>query len=199
MTFQNSLRNQMLNIPTVPAYFLQGNRKLSILHARLRNDCNDSNGYLYLNHLRNGSICACGNSNESSLHFLLECERFSNQRILKFRETRPFHPLSVNYLFLVNQIYLTIKILFFFRLSTDISKTQRGLYRQPYTTVHTVREQNGGSQPLLYCSSFYFIFPLFSFVAHFLSFPPSFLSLVFFFFFFFVFRRHFCGKGKGFP
>ena len=98
VTFQNSLRNQMFNIPTVPAYFLQGNRKFSILHARLRNNCSDLNGDLYLNHLRNDSICACGNSNESSLHFLLECERFSNQRILMFRETRPFHPLSVNYL-----------------------------------------------------------------------------------------------------
>ena len=50
------------------------------------------------NHLRNDSISACGNSNGSSLHFLLECERFSTQRILMFRETRPFHPLSVNYI-----------------------------------------------------------------------------------------------------
>ena len=37
-------------------------------------------------------------SYESSLHFLLKCERFSNRRILMFRETRHFHPLSVNYL-----------------------------------------------------------------------------------------------------
>ena len=82
----------------MPAYVLQGNRKLSILHARLRNNCRELNGDLYPNHLRNDSICACGNSNESSLHFLLECERFGNQRILMFRETKPFHPLSVNYL-----------------------------------------------------------------------------------------------------
>ena len=67
-----------------------------------------------------------------------------------------------------------MKILFSFRLSTGISKIQRGLYRQPYTTVHTVREQNGGSQSLLYRSPYSFIF-------------PSFLSLVFLVF---VFRRH---------
>ena len=67
-----------------------------------------------------------------------------------------------------------MKILFLFRLSRGISKIQRGLYRQPYTTVHTVREQNGGSQS--YCSSFSFIFPLFSFS-----------SLSFFFFRFFSF------------
>ena len=48
--------------------------------------------------IRNDSFCACGNSNELSLHFLPGCEEFSNQRILTFRETRPFHPLSVNYL-----------------------------------------------------------------------------------------------------
>ena len=120
VTFQNSLRNQMLNIPTVPAYFLQGNRKLSILHARLRNNCSDLNGDLYLNHLRNDSICACGNSNESSLHFLLECERFSYQRILMFRETRPFHPLSVNYLLFGKPNLSNDEILFFFRLSTGI-------------------------------------------------------------------------------
>ena len=51
LTFPNSLRNQMLNIPTVSAYFLQENRKLLILHARARNNCSDLNGDLYLNHL----------------------------------------------------------------------------------------------------------------------------------------------------
>ena len=70
----------------------------SILHARLRNNCSDLNEDLYLNHLQSDGICACGNNNESALHFFLECERFNDQRILMFRETRLFHPLSVNYL-----------------------------------------------------------------------------------------------------
>ena len=35
---------------------------------------------------------------------VLEYKRFSNQRILMFRETRPFHPLSVNYLLFGNPI-----------------------------------------------------------------------------------------------
>ena len=67
-----------------------------------------------------------------------------------------------------------------FRAVHRYIKIQRGLYRQPYTKVHTVREQNGGSQSLLDRSSFSFISPLFSF------------SCLSFFFFFFVFRRHFC-------
>ena len=84
--------------------------------------------------------------------------------------------------FLVDQILLTKKILFFFRLYTGISKIQRGLYmyRQSYTTVYTVREHNGGSQPHSY-SSFSFIFSL----------APSLISLVFRFSSAFIWHIHF--------
>ena len=171
VTFQNSLRNQMLNIPSVPAYFLQGNRKLSILHARLRNNCSDLNGDLYLNHSRNDSICACGNSNESSLHFLLECERFSNQRILMFRETRPFHPLSVNYLLFGKP-----------NLSND--KPSFSGCPQVYKKYKEVCIDNHTQRCIRYESRMVVRNP-YSIAAHFLSFYPSFLSLVFLFFFFF--------------
>ena len=58
----------------------------------------DLNEDRYFNNLRSDGVCACGNNNEFPLRFFLECERFNDQRILMFRETRLFHPLSVNYL-----------------------------------------------------------------------------------------------------
>ena len=56
VTFLNSLRNQMFNIPTVLAHFLQGNRKLLILYARIRNNCSDLDRDLYLNHLASALV-----------------------------------------------------------------------------------------------------------------------------------------------
>ena len=71
-----------------------------------------------------------------------------------------------------------------FRAVYRYIKIQRGLYRQPYTKVHTVREQNGGSQSLLDRSSFSFISPLFSFSS--LSFFFSFFVGIFVTYTFFV-------------
>ena len=43
----------------VPKYFIDGKRKFSIIHARLRNLCSNLNYDLFYNHLRPDSICDC--------------------------------------------------------------------------------------------------------------------------------------------
>lgn len=77
--------------------FLKGNRKQSVIHARIRNNCSDLKSDLYNNHLSLDRSCSCGNPNESALRFFFECENYSQARIRLFRETRPVHPLSLNY------------------------------------------------------------------------------------------------------
>ena len=49
-SFSYALRSQVIS-NIVPIYYIQGNRKLSILHARLRNHCSNLNLDLYNNHI----------------------------------------------------------------------------------------------------------------------------------------------------
>lgn len=95
-SFRHSLKRDIFDNINVPIYFSKGNRKLSILHARIRNNCSDLNSDLFLNHLINDRSCSCGNDNENARHYFFECDKYSYLRILMFRKTRQFHPLSLN-------------------------------------------------------------------------------------------------------
>ena len=83
----------------VPKYFIDGKRKFSIIHARLRNHCSNLNYDLFYNHLRPDSICDCLRDEETAEHYFFKCVRYTDQRIILFRDTRDFHPLSVSTLF----------------------------------------------------------------------------------------------------
>ena len=80
----------------VPIYFVKCNGKLSILQARIRNNCSDLKTDLFRNHLSADRRCSCGNDNEYASHYFFECENFTNLRILMFHRTRPLHPPSLN-------------------------------------------------------------------------------------------------------
>ena len=47
------------NTIKVPAYYIKGDRYLSVIHARIRNKCSNLNNDLYLNHLRINPLCSC--------------------------------------------------------------------------------------------------------------------------------------------
>ena len=79
----------------VPQHYLNGNRKFSILHARIRNRCSNLNLDLYINHLKDDPICDCHGGAESPEHYFFECQRFTAQRINLFNQTRQFHPLNL--------------------------------------------------------------------------------------------------------
>lgn len=96
--FRSSLKQHLLSTHEVPDYFVKGKRKLSVLHARIRNNCSDLKSDMYTNHLSNDRVCSCGYENENAEHFFFQCENYTNIRINLFRETRPFHPLSVDYI-----------------------------------------------------------------------------------------------------
>ena len=77
----------------VPKHFIDG--KKSIIHARLRNFCSNLNYDLFYNHLRPDSMCDCLRDEEIAEHYFFKCVRYTDQRIIVFRDTRDFHPLSV--------------------------------------------------------------------------------------------------------
>ena len=51
VSFRSTLKNEVLGNAQVPSYFMKGQRRLSVLHARLRNNCSDLKSDLFQNHL----------------------------------------------------------------------------------------------------------------------------------------------------
>lgn len=84
--------------PDVPKYFLHGERTLSILHGRLRNQCSNLHNDLFRNHLRDNPYCTCGLNIENAEHYFFKCVHYTNQRIILFNETRAYHPIGTNIL-----------------------------------------------------------------------------------------------------
>ena len=125
--FKSLLKKHIFKPFDVPSFYLTGNRRLSLLHARLRNMCSNLNHDLFLNHLRLDSKCdLCGHEKEDVEHYFMQCPYFRNERTLLFRATRPFHPISVNAV-LFGKDSLTEKdnTLFFNHIQTYIKDTKR--------------------------------------------------------------------------
>ena len=96
LSFRKILKDEVLYNANVPSYFLKGQRKLSVLHARIRNNCSDLKSDLFQNHLTDDKKCTCGYDNENALHYFFECNNYTHQRLIMFQQTRHFHPLSLN-------------------------------------------------------------------------------------------------------
>ena len=69
-------------------HFSEGSRKLSILHARLRHQCSSLNSDLYRINITNDPKCQCGAPYEDSIHYLMECPLYQNERYCLFRNLR---------------------------------------------------------------------------------------------------------------
>ena len=64
------------------------------MHARIRNQCSNLNGDLFKNYLSNSKACSCGYETEDADHYFFNCNKYIDKRIIMFRKTRAFHPLS---------------------------------------------------------------------------------------------------------
>ena len=53
LSFRNVVKNDFLCGTHVPSYYMKGQRRFSVLHARIRNNCSDLNHDLFQNHLTN--------------------------------------------------------------------------------------------------------------------------------------------------
>ena len=93
--FKRTLKESYFITMKVPKYYIQGDRRSSVYHARLRNNCSNLNHDLFINHLKPNSICDCGNDVEDAEHYLFKCQRYVEQCLVLFHSLRPFHPLNL--------------------------------------------------------------------------------------------------------
>ena len=90
-----------------------GKWKWSIIHASIGKNCSDLQFDLFQNHLSRGSSCSCGHNIENASHFFFECENYRIARLRLFRETREFHPLSLEYILYGKPSFSNIFFFFF--------------------------------------------------------------------------------------
>ncbi len=93
----------MFRSPIVPSFYLAGDRREQVYHTRIRNQCSNLNADLFRNHISDTSQCDCGHNVEDAEHFFFQCNRFENQRLQLFTNTRQFHPISIYKLLFGNE------------------------------------------------------------------------------------------------
>ena len=72
-SFKNNVKSIYSNLQIVPPYYIKGDRKLSVIHARLiiRNNCSNLKHDLYTNFIELDFRCRCGYSCEDANHYFL--------------------------------------------------------------------------------------------------------------------------------
>ena len=68
-----------------PLFYL-GDRKFSIIHAKLRMKCSSLNGHLYNLRIIDSPTCSCGHVFEGNYHFFMECFIFTLERETMIRK-----------------------------------------------------------------------------------------------------------------
>ena len=68
----------------VPFYFGCCDRKLNIIHNRLRNMCSSLNADLHLVNLKPSPACICGHGFEYCIHFSFECPFHNEYKVILF-------------------------------------------------------------------------------------------------------------------
>ena len=74
----------------VPFYFGWGDRKLNIIHSRLRNMCSSLNADLHLVNLKPSPACICGHGFEVCIHFFLECSFYTENRAILLNKLKNY-------------------------------------------------------------------------------------------------------------
>ena len=78
-TFKKHITSR-INNSCVPSHFTIGNKYISILHARLRNNCSNFNNDLFRNHLRDNPLCDLCGMVEDAIHYFFHCREFTIER-----------------------------------------------------------------------------------------------------------------------
>ena len=94
-TFKKHMTSSFNN-SCVPSHFTIGNRYISILHARLRNNCSNLNNDLFRNHLRDNPLCDLCGMLEDAIHYFFHCRKFTMERQVFNDTVRVFQPLSID-------------------------------------------------------------------------------------------------------
>ena len=96
-SFKYQLKN-LQNNSKVPHYHIVGNRYLSVLHARIQNNCINLSSDLFMNHLSPSSMCRCSDESGEAEHFFFRCSNYNYDSVTLFQSTRNYHPLNINIL-----------------------------------------------------------------------------------------------------
>ena len=78
--FKMKLKLKYIQFPRPPTYHFTGNRKLNILHARLRQKCSSLRSDLFRSNLIENPICSCGAGPETAEHYILYCTKYVTAR-----------------------------------------------------------------------------------------------------------------------
>ena len=125
-SFKNNLQITTFPKLKVPNYFTSGNRYLSVIHARIRNNCSNLNNDLFINHLRDNPLCNWCNEIEDSEHYFFHCNNYRDERHLFFEAARDFQPLTTQLLLYGNEIVdNTLKSALFRAVHDYIKSTKR--------------------------------------------------------------------------
>ena len=81
----------------VPKYFYTGNRKVQILHTRLRTNCSSLNLDLFIKNVSDSPMCSCG-SVEDTQHYFFHCVNFRQQRTELINEISRYYNPSLKLL-----------------------------------------------------------------------------------------------------
>ena len=93
--------DQNVIVPEIPKYFYIGDRRLQMLHTRLRTNCSSLNQDIFRTNISDISQCTCG-STETADHFLLSCPLYHGQRQEPFQVISLICPISFNVLLFGN-------------------------------------------------------------------------------------------------
>ena len=124
-SFKNNLQITTFHKLQVPNYFTSGNRYLSVIHARIRNNCSNLSNDLFINHLRDNPLCNWCNEIEDSKHYFFHCNNYRNERHLFFEAARDFQPLTTQLLLYGNEIVDNTLNSTLFRAVHDYIKTTK--------------------------------------------------------------------------
>ena len=101
-SFKHQLQSIAFSKNTSSKLLCMGKRNLSVLHARLRNNCSNLNNNLFINHLRERPFCSWCNVIENAKHYFFTCNQYRNESLIYFEAVRDFQPLNIKLLLFRN-------------------------------------------------------------------------------------------------
>lgn len=87
-TFKSKIHNHFVVQSPPPPWFYFGSRFPNVIHARLRLGHSTLNSHLFKVNRAETCSCSCGNSGETTKHYLLECPNYLAQRDTMLAEIR---------------------------------------------------------------------------------------------------------------
>ena len=74
-SFKYNLKKDFFASVKVPIYYTRGDRYMSVMHARIRNNCSNRSYDLFINHLSPNQLCSCNLEMEHTGHFFFSLSK----------------------------------------------------------------------------------------------------------------------------